>query len=216
MSQFQPPAETIAEQPRTTSKMAVASLVCSLIFFCPITTLLGPLLGLIAIATMGPTRKGRGLAAGGILIGAVLTGGWAWGGWWFSGVMKQSIEAVMEGPHDALTAGFAGDMAGFRAGFHGAGTAATDAEVTVFIEELRSRYGDFVSSRFNESSQPAQPQFGQPSAPFPYLLTFASGDVAAEAEIVFADQRTGEFVMKLGYIEVPDAERGTLRFPATP
>ncbi len=68
MSQFDAQYDTT---PQKRSGLAVASLVCSLIFFCPLTTLLGPLLGLIALATMGgdPPKRGKGMAATGIVLG---------------------------------------------------------------------------------------------------------------------------------------------------
>ncbi len=46
---------------------------------------------------------------------------------------------MIEGPRVALVAGQSGDLAGFRAGFTGAGAAASDAEVMVFLASDRGR-----------------------------------------------------------------------------
>ena len=83
----------------------------------------------------------------------------------------------------ALTAGFSGDLAAFKSEFEGAAAKATDAQITEFIEELRGRYGEFVSCRFDAPNTPP-PQFAEPRAPFRYVLTFT--DNSMEAEAVFA------------------------------
>ncbi len=63
---------------RRTSGLAIASLICSLIFCCPGLALIGILLGLIALGPTGrPGVSGRGLAIGGILIGLLVTLGQA-------------------------------------------------------------------------------------------------------------------------------------------
>lgn len=208
MSQFQGAYEEPDAAAAERSKLSIAALVCSLIFCCPLTTLLGPILGLIALAKMG-AKKGRGMAIAAILIGAVLTGGWGflfyfWG---------QAIAVVMAGPTDALQAGFNGDIAAFKAQFHGAGAAASDAEARAFIDELRRRYGAYQSCHFNDQSTPRM-KFGQPATPFPYTITFAQATMDAEAEIVFGDPASGRgFVMKLGYIVVFDPDQGDLHYP---
>jgi hypothetical protein len=224
MTQFQDPYGDAAQGPAKTSGLAIGALVCSLIFFCPVTTVLGPILGLIALATIGtnPARKGKGLAVVAILLGVLLTVGWIYGGYKIYGVGKLFYETVETGPRDALTAGFAGDFDGFKNAFYGPGAQASDAEAQAFIDELRGRYGEFVGSRMDESrmqGRSTQPQPGEAQMPFPYLLEFTNETVEAEVEIVFADpqaqpQTIGEaFINKLGYIEVLDEERGTLRYP---
>lgn len=215
MSQFESQQFGAPSGPQTTSKLAIWSLVCSLIFFCPLTTLLAPILGLIGLAKIGgnPNLKGKGLCIVGILLGVVFTAGWGYGGYVGIGKMKEWMGVVMSGPSDALAAGFGGDVAGFKAGFYGAGTTASDAEAQAFLDELRNRYGGFVGCSFSQTSQPAQPQPGQPSAPFPYTLEFQNATIDCEAEIIFADQQTGQIIMKLGYIIVADPDAGDLKYP---
>ncbi|MCZ6734597.1 MAG: hypothetical protein O7C65_02270, partial [Planctomycetota bacterium] len=127
------------------------------------------------------------------------------------------IEVVETGPRDALTAGFAADLAGFKDAFYGAGANATDAEVQAFIDELRNRYGEFTGSRLDQQGGSAQPAFGQPNVPFPYVLEFEDVEVRTEVEVVFADPASGPgFINKLGYIKVFDDDAGDLTYPPPP
>lgn len=219
MSQFESHYDAPeAEVPRT-SKLAVTALIFSLIFFCPLTTLIGPLLGLVALAKIGsnPNRKGKGLAVAAILIGVVLTAAWVFVGTKGYGYIKQSIAVVMAGPRDALDLGTSGDVAGFKASFHGAGATAPDAEARAFLDALESRYGAFQGSRFDEANAPP-PQPGQTMVEFPYVLDFANGSVQSRVQIIFADPQSGTpgMINKLGYIVVEDPDAGDLRYPASP
>ncbi|MCH8343279.1 MAG: DUF4190 domain-containing protein [Planctomycetes bacterium] len=195
-----------------TSGLAIGSLVCSLIVCCPIATIVGPLLGIVALVKIGgnPALKGRGIALAAILMGVVFTGAMTLGGYRF---WETFGVPVMKGPRDALTAGFVGDLAGFKDAFHGAGANATDAEAQAFIDELRDRYGEFTGSRLDQRRGAAQPAFGQPSAPFPYVLSFDRDTVAAEAEIIFFDEGTDRMVMKPASLTVFDPDLGDLTYP---
>ncbi len=222
--QYDNPFDPTAEPEVKTSGLAIASLVCSLLFFCPITTLLGPLLGLIAIPVISsnPRRKGMGLAVAGILIGIVLTALWGFGGYKVYKFGYGFYEVVAKGPNDALVAGTTGDIATFKASFYGPGASASDEEANVFLAALNTRYGTFTSSQLDEMEMQnrgntAQP--GEPKVEFPYLLTFSNGQVSADVEIIFADPNTQPasfkeaFINKLGYIIVRDDELGDLTYP---
>jgi hypothetical protein len=213
-----PPFDATAAGPQKTSGLAIASLVCSLICCIPITTILGILLGVGAMISIGgdPAKKGKGMAITGIVLGIVFTVGQGLLYPPAYGYIKATIELVHSGPSTALAAGFAGDTAGFKDQFYGAGAAASDAEAQAFINALRSRYGEYVDCRFDEAAgQPKQPGFGTPSVPFPYVIEFAGGQVNAEAQIVFSDAQKGGFINKLGYITVFDGDLGDLTYPAT-
>lgn len=207
------------EGPRT-SGMAIASLVLSLVGIIPclglITAPIGALLGLIGAVTIAPPKKGKGLALTGLVLGIVIFAAHAYAGKKVYDFFYGFFEVVERGPRTALTEGFAGNYGAFKADFYGAGATASDEEVKAFIDELRSRYGEFQASNLpKNSSQPMQPAPGQASIPFPYQLTFSNATVDAEAEIVFADpnaQQAG-FINKLGYILVKDPDKGDLRYP---
>jgi hypothetical protein len=211
-----PPFDPSAAGPQKTSGLAIASLVCSLICCIPLTTIPGILLGIGAMISIGkdPAKKGKGMALTGIVLGVIFTVIQAIAYPAAFGYFKTMMEMVWSGPSAAMTAGFAGDIAGFKDEFHGAGAATTDAEAQLFIDALRSRYGEFTSCYFNEAAGgPGQSGFGKPSLPFPYILEFANGQVEAEAEIIFSDPQKG-FVNKLGYITVFDPDVGDLTYPA--
>ncbi len=216
MTAFDTFEESTTMAPAKTSGLAIASLVCSLICCIPfVTPIVGILLGIGAVVSIGgnPARKGKGIAIAGITLGVVVAGA--------HGIIIprvvayfQEVSALIEnGPNDALTAGFAGDMAGFKDAFHGDAAAASDAEVQAFIDELRRRYGEFQSCKIDQQAS-TQPQFGSPIVPFPYTLQFDSGSMKAEAEVVFSDPQQGGFVTKLGSITVFDPNGGDLSFPA--
>jgi hypothetical protein len=212
--------DSVVDGPRT-SGMAITSLVLSLVGIIPclglLTAAIGALLGLIGLVTISPPRKGKGLAAAGLLLGVVFLGAQAYGGKLLWDFVYRFVEVMETGPRDALNDGFAGNYAAFRGAFHGPGASATNDEAQAFIDALRSRYGEFISSQFPQSGPGnMQPAPGQASLPVPYVLTFENAEVQCEAEIIFADpaQQQAVFINKLGYILVKDPDLGDLRFPA--
>ena len=217
MSQFQPgmPATNPYEQgyaePRRTSGLAIASVVCSVILCCPLTTVMGVILAVVALATMSgkPHIKGKGLAITGLVLGLVFTTAWV-----MIGVKGYEAVAKMKrGPQEAMEAGFSGDLDGLRSEFTGAGAAADDAQVQAFLDELTNRYGAFVGCTIDESSgnSPA-PTSGDPILFIPFNFEFESAIVAAEVEFVIVDP-AGRFVFKFGSILIMDSEAGDLLYP---
>jgi len=222
MSQFEssygaPPGQDSV--PRRTSGLAITALVMSLVGIIPccgfITAPLGLILGAIAAFITGPSspRKGRGMAVTALILGLIFTIAWYASGTWLS---KKMMEGVMRGPQPALTAGFAGDVAGFKAAFHGGGATASDDEARAFLSALTDRYGVMTSVQHDASKPPPQ-TFGQPSVPMAYVIQFASGPMSAEVVLVFADQSTGEMFLlspRLGSITIFDPSQGDLTYPA--
>ncbi len=200
------------ETEQKTSGLAIASLVCSLICCLPITTIPGVLLGIAAMVSIGnnPARKGKGIALTGIVLGVLFTIGQAVIYPPAYGYIKDSMELVTAGPNNALTAGFAGDTAGFKTQFHGPGATATDAEVLAFINQLRGRYGELQSVEMRGQSQ--QTPFGQPIVPFDYVLVFETGEVSCTTEIAFSDPQKGGFINKLHSITINDPD-GPIVYP---
>lgn len=204
-------APTMAETPRT-SGIAITALICSLVFCCPFTTILGIVLGAVALVMIGnnPMRRGKGMALTAIVLGVLFTAGqfvtWRW-------YQQNIVELMMRGPEPALQAGFAGDISGFRASFHSStGVAASDAEAQAFIEELRNRYGEFQSAQLDETRVSGAP-VGQTAWVLPYRLVFDRAQVNAEAEILMADPQTGALSVKPAYLTVLDPRLGDLTYP---
>ncbi|MHC5115411.1 MAG: DUF4190 domain-containing protein [Planctomycetota bacterium] len=213
MTQFEGAEQPMSMEPRKTSGLAIAALICSITCVCaPI----GALLGLIAFATMGE-KKGKGLAVAAILIGVVLSvGSWmAYTGFIYPNIvepMKQGMQLVMNGPTNAMSAGFAGDTTAFKAEFDGAGATATDDEVNAFVGTLRERYGEYVKIEMVQNQQ--QPSFGAQVVPFEYTFTFDRGTMDGEAVIIFADNQGP--IMKFQSITIFDPDEGDVTFPPAP
>ena len=191
-----------------TSKLAVGSLLFSAIACCPATTLLGPLLGVLALRKIRRESglRGRKLALCGITLGLLFTGLQAFAGSW---LYENIIELTFTGPRDALETGFTGDVSGFKDHFHGAGADASDAEASAFLDELRARYGAFESSELDPERAPV----GGPVMTFEYELVFRNETRRAEVQLIFADTEEGGWPGKLGYITVLDPEGGDLTYP---
>ena len=208
MTGFEPAFNAQPVVATKTSGLAVTSLIFSLIVCCPLTTILGPLLGLGALVQIGrnPALKGRGLAFAAIIMGIAFSVAQGFGGYT---MYKNFIEPMYVGPRDALTSGFAGDIAGFKGHFYGSGATASDEQATAFIEQLRQRYGKFVSSELNPQTQPQ----GGPAMEFDYFLSFETTTVDAEAQIIYADETTGVWPKALGYITIFDPDLGDLTYP---
>lgn len=221
MSQFDQPVsvpnpyDQSYQEPPKTSGLAIASLVCSLILCCPLTTLLGPLLGVIALATIGsnPARKGKGLAFAGIVLGLVFSVGWGLIGYQASQIFPQTMELINQGPNNALLTGTSGDVAGFKDAFFIVGTQPTDEEAQAFLDELNTRYGTFLGADGDQSGR--SPAFGQGAFQLTYSLRFDSGAVSSDVEIVFTDpvNAPGEIVNKIGSITIIDPDLGNLQYP---
>ena len=135
-----------------------------------------------------------------------------------------SRAVVREGPRSAVRAGFAGDVLGFKAPFHGRGAAASDDEVQAFIDELRTRYGEFVDSRpTGDARQSTKGRY--PIQGIPYVLEFDRATVTAETGIIFHRRPRGadgifdvprlpQPFNKLAYVIVFDPDLGGLTFPS--
>lgn len=202
-----------------TSGLAISSLVCSLILCCPLTTLIGPLLGLVAIFTIGsnPARKGKGIAIAGIIIGIIATSVWGSSIVWFQNNINKPIN---EGPIAVMTAGFAGDKQAFRMGLMGDAAIGTDEEIQEFIDGLHDRYGKFISSEMDiielSSNPPTIEEMMEIVKVYPYVLQFENATVKARIEFSTNDPLTGKFLWgtKFGRILILDENLGDISYPS--
>jgi len=195
------------------SPWAVASVLCSLIFFCPLTTALGVIFGLWGLWDIHrhPQRTGNGVAFTGLVIGALCTGGIIAFGIWWNDVVRRPM---LYGPYASLVAGSRGDIQTFKSGFIGPGATAGDDAAQQFFSRLSNRYGAFVASQqdaFGASdSQASLMQTG--SARIAYELTFTGQTVQALGHYVLRDAN-GNLVSKFRYLAVFDSAHSPLVFP---
>lgn len=204
-----PAIEQATEAPRAgVSRWAIAALGTSLAFFCPLLTLIGPLLAVRALVEIraNPLKTGRGLAIAAMWIGALGCIGWiALLIWWNANVRG----ALIHGPQTALQAGSAGDLAAFRAEFVDSGSLASDAQINEFLSELRQRYGAFQFAAQDPKAADPQQATGR-DVVIPYELNFDRGPVKCDAGIrLFASGLRP----KLTSISVKDPMRGEVKFP---
>ncbi|NBX36917.1 MAG: DUF4190 domain-containing protein [Planctomycetes bacterium] len=203
-----------AEQPRPVSKAAIASLVLSLVFCCPLTSLAGIVTGLFAVLGSGQKVTGKWLAILGMLLGvAGLTLQGAGGVLGYNAVVRP----ILIGPQNAIIAGQAGNITAFRDSFipisdaKGGSEAAADA----FIQELTNRYGTLKTAALDQNSAPSTPQSASQAFTGEYLLDFTNGRIRARCSMEIADQK-GQLSMKIISVEVSDAQYGNLSYPAAP
>jgi len=203
------------EEPPVVSKMSVVSLVLSLVFCCPLTSLAGIITGLIGLFASGPRVTGKWLAVLGILLGiAGLSLQGAGGVIGYRAVLRP----ILLGPQDAIIAGQSGDIAAFRSAFIPISDAKGGSEdaAKAFIQQVTSRYGTLKSAALDQNSAPATPKQGAKGAndfEGEYLLDFAQGRIRARCTIEVSDQNS-QLTMKIISIEISDSQNGDLVFPA--
>jgi hypothetical protein len=200
-------------QPRL-SGLAVASLVCSLIFCCPIVTLIGPLLGLSAIVSISAhpaERRGKGLAIAGIIIGLITTAAGGLFLYWVvmlgRGMFEFADQEVPAALHDA----FDGKFDDFRARLTPAAARAADDTVTqAFLDLLTNRYGAFVDAGISETMQSIEST--QNHVILPLQLEFEGGK-KVEADAVLQLDGFSPDGWRLHSITIHDSTGGSTTFP---
>ena len=221
MTQMNAPFDQTYEQPGEaprTSGLAVWSLICSIVLCCPVTTVLGVLLGLAAMFTISgnPAKKGKGLAIAGILLGVIFTAAWGVGGVWVGGFISETSDLMLRKAPEAVVFGVNEDYAGFKAAMYGDAAAASNDEIKAFFEEIESRYGELQACSFDDTTPAPPPQPGSPIISFPYRFDCANETVSGELEFVLVEPGTYNRVMAVSRITVFDSQRGDLVFPDVP
>jgi len=156
MSQYQQPPQPFGPQPTPPyapggmppyapppmSGLALASLICSAIFCCPVVALLGTILGLAALPGTGSgQRRGRGLAIGGILIGLLVTAGWVVGTYFVVRVTAQALDKLKEPINRFVDDYNRGDDQAIYDRMVGKTSGLEHPEFHAKLEEVRKRYG---------------------------------------------------------------------------
>ena len=194
------------------SGLATAALISSLIVCCPIATIVGPILGIISLATL-KGRPGKGFAWTAIVVGLISTVLWIGAGVFFGQMAFKFIGQVGETTTKTIEAGYEGDYEAFRTGLSQSSMHVTDEEIKSFISELTLRYGKFDSATMNleEQEQALKPRADE--APFSVRLIFETTDVNAEVLMHIIKGAGYDFETKIGCFKINDAENGDLIFP---
>ena len=206
------------EQNRISDKqrcgMATASLICSLILCCPIVTLVGVILGIVALLKIrGSAMSGRGLAWAGIIIGILTTtlttlfmiiainvG---------LGVLEQTPESVTT----AIKAGITGDIEKFRMEFTHDAVAASDDEITSFLETITTRYGVFDKAVIDMATLQAGQQPSGDEPELPIQLVFETKTISAIAVFTVAKGTDSLIDVQIQCLLIRDPENGDVAFP---
>ncbi|MFK7962187.1 MAG: hypothetical protein AB8G96_16875 [Phycisphaerales bacterium] len=218
MSSFQtfeaPPERRFEESdagPKRTSRLAIASLVLSVVACCPIAGLIGPLLAVVSIVMIMTSRRLKGvfIALLAIVIGLALQVGSFALGW---KVFGEAIAVTSSGPEFVLEPAEAGDHQKVRDRFYGPASNLTDAEIDAFVAEYRARYG--TPAPWVSGGQLINDPSGAPNGTMAGTITGVDGTAyTVQFRYLFADETTGQMVLKFDRFRVLDPDRGDLIFP---
>jgi hypothetical protein len=197
------------------SGLATTSLICSLIICCPIATIVGPILGLIALIKMKakPQISGRGFAWSGIIIGVVSTIVWVGIGAFVTKMGLDFLEKVATLSTETIQAGYEGDYQKFRGNLTRSSSSVTDEEIKSFIDTLQTRYGKFDSSILNMQDQNYSSEASESAEVIPVRFIFETNDASG---LLFLEITSGtwfDYEMHISKITIFDSKDGNIEFP---
>ncbi len=195
---------------RRTSLWAVASLVCAILFICPIAPLLAIVLGVVAVFDVRrPHRSGARLVIAALVLSVLSLGGWALlAGWWNTNARRP----MLFGPADAIVAGQHGDTAAFLEAFLPVANATDQSDAIEFISTVTSRYGLLTASSQRESDREISTLR---RAVILYEFQFENGPVDVEAEFVLSREDGSGLVLKFAWVVIRDPAAGDIRYPGS-
>lgn len=200
---------------RQRSGLAVTSLVCSLIICCPITTVLGPLLGVIALFRLKgkPHLSGKSFAISGIVIGIIATLFWVIASTYISKYAMEFVEQTREVSTETIQAGYDGNYDEFRSHLSRSSDDVTDAEIKAFIAILEDRFGKFDSAFLNMQEENKEIQQTSQEVPIPIRFIFETKDTTGFMTFEFIPGTEYGYEMKIGCIQIHDSKNGDIIFP---
>lgn len=203
------PAATPAPSAATgeTSRLSIIAVISSIVFFCPLTTIVGVVLGLWALSTVErtPGRRGRRLALMAIAIGGMFTVLQATTVY----QMLANLRMVGSTPASAIQQAERGEFAAFRAMF-AEGEAIPEDAIRQFLAELQAAHGPIEGSRLPVSTLWSDRPEGDVVS-YQWELYFPAGRVIAEARLR-RSQQTGPSIV-LDELRIPVPGGNVLVFP---
>ena len=200
--------DTPINEPPRTSKLAIASLLMTVLSCCSVCGVVPIVMSIIAIIRikLNPALRGMGIAVIALILNAGLT---VASSIWLLPQAKQVFEQVfgliLKGPADAIRVAQTGDVEGFLASVYREGPSAPGTEdAAVFLDALTERFGEIQSSVIQDQNRGA-PQPGATEAPIEYLLTFTKDGktLAIKCEVLWSmANAAGDLDVKMKRIRV--------------
>ncbi len=192
------------------SLWALASLVCAILFVCPIAPVLSLVLGTVAVFDVRrPNRSGKRMVIAAMILSVLALGGWALlADWWNTHARRP----MLLGPADAIMAAQGGDMAVFLAAFLPAADATDERDAIEFIRTVTKRYGLLTASSQRDDGREVSTLR---RAAILYEFRFETGPVDAEAEFVLSREDGSGLVLKFAWVVIRDPAAGDVRFPGS-
>ncbi len=197
------------------SGMAVASLICSLIICCPLTTVVGPVLGLIALFRFKKHEylTGKGYAISGIIIGVIATIFWIVASVIVGGLATEFLEETKQVSTESIRSAYDGDYEKFRSYLTKDASHATDAEIEDFVGILQERHGKFDNAFLNLEAQYQKPSASDSVDPIPIRFIFATSDAEGFIWFAFSGNDNNWFEMRINKIEIFGNDKDDIVFP---
>lgn len=192
---------------KSISLWALASLICAILFVCPIAPVLSLVLGIVAVFDVRrPNRSGKRMVIAAMILSVVAIGGWALlADWWNT----HARHPMLLGPADAIMAAQRGDTAVFLAAFLGGADANAEGDAIEFINTVTNRYGKLVTSSQREDDRSVSTLR---RAAILYDFQFETGPVDTEAEFVVSEDGGG-LVLKFAWVVIRDPVAGDVWYP---
>jgi len=194
---YDPASHSGGEPPRT-SLLCVSALVSSVIFCCPLTSLLGLLLGIagmVSVSSSNGRRKGTGLAFAAIVIAILSLIGQAAAVKVFAPYLRNWARTgifLATGPTPFLKDLQVGDLVSARTYLHpDADAAISDAQLQGFADEITKRYGNVIEwvPAPNPPFNPSGP--GEATFSIPGQLRFTNATCSATMDLTVYINTTG-------------------------
>ncbi len=194
---------------KSISLWAVASLVCAILFVCPIAPVLSLVLGTVAVFDVRRKgRSGKRMVIAAMVVSVLALGGWALlAGWWNTHARRP----MLFGPADAIVAGQGGDTAVFLTAFLSGAEANAEGDAIEFIRTVTDRYGKLVASSQRDDGREVSTLR---RAVILYEFQFETGPVDVEAEFVLSRDDGSGLVLKFAWVVIRDPTAGDVRYPS--
>ncbi len=193
---------------KSISLWALASLICAILFVCPIAPVLSLVLGTVAVFDVRRSnRSGKRMVIAAMILSVLALGGWALlADWWNTHARRP----MLFGPADAIAAAQGGDTAVFLAAFLPGADANAEADAIEFISTVTDRYGLLTASSQRHDGREVSTLR---RAVILYEFQFETGPVDAEAEFVLSREDGSGLVLKFAWVVIRDPAAGDVRYP---